>query len=207
MEKCKICELEGVIVEFKDGRGLSLHLRTKHNGMKLDDYRKKYGGEKEKTSLNEYKKKYEIEEVGGEQPEAEVESPTVIIKDYKILTNSNLSAMFMNENGVIQKFKKIVAIGTVEFGGNSAVSALIIGEDGILAPPLWVENFGRIIEGEVKLPDTKEKKKKKFGWLKKKKKPFKTEKKLGERESKVLSEELMTKFSQYVEEKEREKEK
>lgn len=202
MEICKICESEkGIEIEFKDGRGLGLHLRSKHGGMKLDDYRKKYGGEKIVEDITKET------ETPIKQPEAAENEASVTIKDYKILTNSNLSAMFMNENGVIQKFKKIVAIGTVEFGGNSAVSALIIGEDGILAPPLWVENFGRIIEGEVKLPDTKVKKKKKFGWLKKKKKPFKTEKKLGERESKVLSEELMAKFSQYVEEKEKEKEK
>ena len=188
MEKCKICEEKGEIAEFKDGRGLGLHLKAKHNGMKLDEYREKYGGGKVEEEVIE-----ESETSIDEKSEQEI-----IITDYKLLNKSNLSAMFVKD-GVIDSFRKVVAIGTVEVSNTSVVSTMIIGDDGLLTPTFVVPEFARVIEGEIELPKTPKKKPSffsKFGKKKNKKIPKRKQK-----SDENLSEELMEQFSKYLQDK------
>lgn len=187
METCKICESEGKeVVEFKDGRGLGLHLRTKHNGMKLDDYREKYGGGKVEKVVN------------GETETPVDETPQeIIIKDYKLLNKSNLSAMFVKD-GTIDSFRKVVAIGTVEVSNTSVVSTMIIGDDGLLTPTFVVPEFARIVEGEIELPKTPKKKPSFFSRHKKKSKKIPKRK---QKPDENLSEELMEQFSKYLQDK------
>ena len=190
MEKCKICEEKGEIAEFKDGRGLNFHLKSKHNGMKLDNYREKYGGKKVEEAAIE-----ETETHDDDKSEQEI-----IIRDYKLLNKSNLSAMFVKgDDGTIDSFRKIVAIGTVEVSNTSVVSTMIIGDDGLLTPTFVVPEFARVIEGEIKLPATPKKKPSffsKFGKKKNKKIPKRKQK-----PDENLSEELMEQFSKYLHDK------
>ena len=208
-EECKICSAEGIATVFKDGRGLSVHLRSKHSGMKLNEYRKKYGGEK-------MKEKFEIEKVTKEKiPTEEAETPIeetpqettqeIIITDYKLLNNTNLSAMFTDENGTINTFKKIIAIGNVEIENSSIVSTMIIGNNGLLTPTFIIPEFARIIEGDVKLPTLRKKKTSFFSKLLKKNKKNKT--KYKQKIDENLSQELMTEFSKYIHDKKLEEEK
>lgn len=187
MEKCRICEAEGIEIEFKDGRGLGLHLKAKHNGMKLDDYREKYGGGKVEKVVTE-----ETETLVDETPQE------IIIKDYKLLNKSNLSAMFVKENGTIDSFRKVVAIGTVEVSNTSVVSTMIIGDDGLLTPTFVVPEFARVIEGEIELPKTPKKKPSFFSRHKKKSKKIPKRK---QKPDENLSEELMEQFSKYLQDK------
>ena len=186
MEICKICELEGIKTEFKDGRGLGLHLRTKHAGMKLDDYREKYGGKK-------------VEKIVTEEETPIDETPQeIIITDYKLLNKSNLSAMFVKDDGAIDNFRKVVAIGTVEVSNTSVVSTMIIGDDGLLTPTFVIPEFARIVEGEVKLPTTPKKKTSFFSKFGKKSKKIPKRK---QKPNENLSEELMEQFSKYLHDK------
>ena len=189
MEKCELCSEKGIETEFKDGRGLGLHLKAKHAGMKLDDYREKYGGKKVEGEAIE-----EAETSIDEKSEQEI-----IIRDYKLLNKSNLSAMFVKENGTIDSFRKVVAIGTVEVSNTSVVSTMIIGDDGLLTPTFVVPEFARVIEGEIELPKTPKKKPSffsKFGKKKNKKIPKRKQK-----PDENLSEELMEQFSKYLHDK------
>ena len=205
MEKCKICESEGKeVAEFKDGRGLGLHLKAKHAGMKLDDYREKYGGgkvkEKEKEKITE-----EETPIKEPTPPTEETPQEIIIRDYKLLNNSNLSAMFVKDDGTINSFRKVIAIGNVEVGNTSVVSTMIIGDDGLLTPTFVVPEFARIVEGEIKLPKTPKKKPSFFSkYLKKKSKKIPKYKK---RPDENMSQELIEQFSKYLHDKKVEEEK
>ena len=143
MEKCEICKEQGIIVEFKDGRGLGLHLKAKHDEMKLEEYRTKY------------KKEEVVErEIDPEEIPDEETMPEIIIKDYKLLNKSNLFAMFVDEEGTINTFKKVIAIGEVSIGdietnNTSIISAMIIGNDGLLTPTFIVPGFARIVERDT----------------------------------------------------------
>ena len=188
MEKCKICESEGITAEFKDGRGLGLHLKAKHSGMKLDEYREKYGGGKvEEASIEET-----------ETHDDDKAAQEIIIRDYKLLNKSNLSAMFVKD-GVIDSFRKVVAFGTVEVSNTSVVSTMVIGDDGLLTPTFVIPEFARVVEGEIGLPKTPKKKPSffsKFGKKKSKKIPKRKQK-----PDENLSEELMEQFSKYLQDK------
>ena len=200
MEKCKICESEGIEIEFKDGRGLGLHLKAKHNGMKLDDYREKYGGGKVEAAHE--KPETPIEEP--ETPKTSDETPQeIIIRDYKLLNKSNLSAMFVKD-GIIDSFRKVVAIGTIEVNNTSVVSAMIIGDDGLLTPTFVVPEFARIVEGEIRLPSPQKKKPSFFSkYLKKKSKKIPKYKK---KPDENMSQELIEQFSKYLHDKKVEEE-
>ena len=202
MEKCKICEENEIIAEFKDGRGLGIHLRTKHNGMKLEEYREKYGEEN-------------IEEIITSEPKEELitETPTdttseLVITDYKLLNNSNLSAMLINENGTINTFRKIIAIGNVEIENSSVISAMIIGDDGLLTPTFIVPGFTRIVErdtNELAPPKIQKKKSSFFSKLLKRNRMKIPEYKQKPNEN--LSQELITQFSKHLQNKKIEEEK
>lgn len=197
MEICKICELEGKKTEFKDGRGLGLHLKSKHNGMKLDEYRKKYGTVE-----------VPIEEVITEEPESEeIPKPEestdttsgITITDYKLLNNSNLSAMFVDvDNGAINTFRKIIAIGNVEVENSSIISAMIIGDNGLLTPTFIIPGFMRIVErdsNELIHPKISRKKTNFLSKILKRKSKMIPEYK---QTNENLSQELITQFSKHL---------
>ena len=191
-EECKICSAEGIAIVFKDNRGLAAHLRTKHNEMKLDEYREKYG-EKVEEEISE--------------TEESTNSSEVVIIDYKLLNNSNLSAMFVDENGTISTFRKVIAIGNIEIENSSVISAMIIGDDGLLTPTFIVPGFARIVERDTNelIQQKTQKKKTKFSFKFLKRKRMKIpayERKPNEN----LSQELITQFSKHLQNKKFEEE-
>ena len=203
MEACKICELEGVKAEFKDGRGLGIHLRTKHNGIQLEKYRQLFG-EVNEEKIRDVEK--DIPETDEDEEEQEQENVVAEIKDFILLNeNINLSAMFVTEKGIINSFRPVIAIGKVEGAGNSVISALIIGDDGLLTPPFMVPNFMRIVEnGKERNKQIPKKPKgkdwKKFKGLFKKSKKLPTEYQREWKEGE-LSNELTMEFSKFLETK------
>jgi len=201
MIKCKECN-EYVA---KDMRGFLAHLRFKHK-MKRQEYEEKHGViviEKEESVEVEEPKEV-VEEKSMEErkdiidPKIDSDNEPMIPKilSYDLVPEERqISAVFYTEDGVIQRFKQIIAIGDVEIGENKVVAALVLDDDGILFPSFVLPNFSRIVEG-VQQEDKKViKKKKKFGFGRKKSKT-----KDDSSDPYFSSQELIIRFSNYLKE-------
>lgn len=145
MIRCKICELKGEIADFKDGRGLNFHLKSKHNGM----------------NLQEYKKIYDIENTPG-KVEKEVEIPgieQVLEEKSKEIVMENKLPNIANFQYIKQQYmvifsdddiREVIAIGTLESDGNSSVSVLVMDNTGHLIPPNWISEKFNIVNENIK---------------------------------------------------------
>jgi len=122
----------------------------------------------------------DVTPVDEEQPDHPVEPSEedaipISILDYTLLPDSNLTAVFNRDDGTT--FKKVFAIGTVQAGNSVVISALVMGDNGILMPAFIIKGFSGVIETnsrpvqavEVK-KEKKEKKKGRFKLFRKKEK-------------------------------------
>ena len=170
MEICRRCKENGRENSFKDNRGLAVHLRTKH-GMSLKEYRNMY---KQAKPIEKEKKKVVEEVIPTEEHEEHVEpinKPVVETKeeelekeinvpeattpeinglpkiiDYSLSSPNNFVAIFRFESTGNETYKKIIGIGTVLENDKSTVSALIVGDDGLIIPVFMVPEFVGIVE-------------------------------------------------------------
>lgn len=148
MIRCKICEVDGVIAEFKDGRGLNFHLRSKH-GMNLQKYKEIYSAEK----LVEEEEKAEempilIEKV------LEEKSKEVVIDEDKLPNITNFQYIKQQYTVIFTEddIREVIALGTVELDGCSSVSVLVMDETGHLIPPNWVsDKYNLVNENKKKI--------------------------------------------------------
>ena len=119
----------------------------------------------------------EIAPVDEEQPDhpvkpSEEDGIPISILDYTLLPDSNLTAVFSRDDGAT--FKKVFAIGTVQAGDSVVISALVMGDNGILMPAFIIRGFSGVIENnsrpvravEAKKEKKEEKKGEKKGWFK-----------------------------------------
>lgn len=122
----------------------------------------------------------------------ESESLSIVIEGYTLLpAELTMSAMFVDGEGVIQAFKRAVAIGTVQINEVSMISVLIVSDDGTLIPPSVIPGFYGMVETKLESAPKKQKQKKKGFFRRKKKieeKPMQN----------VNAEDLITEFSQYL---------
>ena len=138
-----------------------------------------------------------------EYTEGEENFDSVLISDYKILPNDRqISAMFIDETETIVGFKEVIAVGTVDYEGSSVISAMVIGNEGILTPVFMMPGFKRIIEGVI--PKQRPPKKQGLGDLLKSRLKKEPPKKLDKDQSSAMSKELMTEFSKYLQQQNKE---
>jgi len=91
----------------------------------------------------------EIAPVDEEEPDHPAKPPEedaipISILDYTLLPDSNLAAVFSRDDGTT--LKKVFAIGTVQAGDSVVISALVMGDNGILMPAFIIRGFSGIIE-------------------------------------------------------------
>lgn len=199
------CKVEGCEEELKDARGLSAHVRGKHE-MSLKEYKAKYeeasqeesketvqpltGVDPDEASSEPKQGSESLQEAteklretfkfppGDEQileplpseeiPATEQEQLDIVIVDYTLLPPElTMSAMFVDEEGVIRAFKKALAIGTVQIDEVSMASVLVVSDDGMLIPPSVLQGFSGMVETKFESAPKKHVKK---GFFRRKKK-------------------------------------
>lgn len=145
MIRCKICELEGQIADFKDGRGLNFHLKSKHNGMNLQEYKKIYDIE---NTAEKVEKEVEIPKI---EQVLEEKSKEILIEN-KLPNVSNFQyvkqqyAVIFSDDDI----REVIAIGLVELDSNSSVSVLVMDNTGHLIPPNWISEKFNIVNENIK---------------------------------------------------------
>ena len=188
METCKICKQEGNnSTAFKNTMGLSIHLRRKH-GMSFEEYTDIYKQEKPVEKVEEVEEEIQPKvEIEGQkdvdepvvkkveiEPMKEIDAPESIkpesnglpkITDYSLLSSDNFVAMFRFENTGNETYKKIIGIGSVIEEKKNTVSALVIGDDGLIIPVFMIPEFVGVVEIKSKVFA----KAVKSGWVKQKK--------------------------------------
>ena len=80
---------------------------------------------------------------------SEEDAIPISILDYTLLPDSNLTAVFNRDDGTT--LKKVFAIGTVQAGDSVVISALVMGDNGILMPAFIIRGFSNVIEDNSKL--------------------------------------------------------